>query len=77
MLIAKALVSNPSFLVMDEPTIGLDDRSRRSLFFLLRHFHRSHHLSILIVTHDIEGVDEIADRIMRISEGALREVSRV
>lgn len=76
-LIAKALVSNPSFLVMDEPTIGLDDRSRRSLFFLLRHFHRSHHLSILIVTHDIEGVDEIADRIMRISEGALREVSRV
>lgn len=73
-LIAKALVSNPVFLVLDEPTIGLDDRSRRSLFFLLRHFHRSHNLSLLIVTHDVEGLKEIADRIVRISEGSLTEV---
>lgn len=73
-LIAKALVSNPMFLVLDEPTIGLDDRSRRSLFFLLRHFHRSHNISLLVVTHDVEGLKDIADRVMRISEGALREV---
>lgn len=74
-LIAKALVSNPKFLVLDEPTIGLDDRSRRSLFFLLRHFHRSHSLSLLIVTHDVEGLQEIADRTVRISEGKLTEVA--
>lgn len=76
-LIAKALVSSPLFLVLDEPTIGLDDRSRKSLFFLLRHFHRSHNLSLLVVTHDVEGLKEIADRVVRISEGKLTEVPRV
>ncbi len=74
-LIAKALVSDPNFLILDEPTIGLDEKSRKSLYTLLKHFNRSHSLSILIVTHETEGMEEIADRIVKLkSGGGLTEV---
>ena len=76
-LIAKALVSNPTFLLLDEPTIGLDQKSRESLYKLLSHFNRSHALTLLIVTHESEGLDQIAHRTVRLSGGELREVRHV
>ncbi len=74
-LIAKALVSNPSFLILDEPTIGLDQKSKDSLYKLLHHFHFSHDLTVLIVTHETEGMDELADRVLTLKRGKIMEVA--
>lgn len=75
-LIAKAMVSNPNFLILDEPTIGLDEKSKESLQALLRHFHRSHGLSLLVVTHETKGITDICKRHVEMHDKNIQEVSR-
>ncbi len=53
-LIAKALVARPNFLVLDEPTNGVDYDSKISLYKLLHHLSHEHKITILMITHEIE-----------------------
>lgn len=76
-LIAKAMVSSPNFLILDEPTIGLDEKSKKGLYHLLRHFNRSHGLSLLVVTHETKGITEICNRKVEMQGGRAVEVDCV
>lgn len=51
--IARALVSKPELLILDEPTVGVDTESVDRFYHLLDRLHKEHQLTLLMVTHDI------------------------
>ena len=53
MVLARALVGEPSVLLADEPTGNLDFRTGEMIFELLEDLHRSHHLTSVFVTHNL------------------------
>lgn len=73
-LIAKAIVNSPSFLILDEPTAGIDYKSKLALFDLLEHFNNFHNISILMVTHELSEVKHLANRIYLIKDKKIEEV---
>ena len=73
-LIAKAIVNSPSFLILDEPTAGIDYKSKLALFDLLEHFNNFHNMSILMVTHELSEVKHLANRIYLIKDKKIEEV---
>jgi zinc transport system ATP-binding protein len=52
-LIARALVSNPELLILDEPTGGVDPEAQTSFYALLRHLNREREVTLVLVSHDI------------------------
>lgn len=67
--IASVLISNPKLLIMDEPTIGLDNNSKKRLMKLLVNLKRMHAKTIIIVTHDVDMLYEITDNIIVLNDG--------
>jgi zinc transport system ATP-binding protein len=55
-LIARALVSNPELLILDEPTGGVDPEAQSSFHALLRHLNRERDVTLILVSHDIAVV---------------------
>jgi zinc transport system ATP-binding protein len=55
-LIARALVSAPELLVLDEPTGGIDPEAQSSFYGLLRHLNREQGVTLVLVSHDIAVV---------------------
>lgn len=62
-LIARALVVNPSLLILDEPTAALDHNSSEGLYDWISTLHRESGMTIILVTHDIGVVSEHVDSI--------------
>lgn len=60
-LLARALVSDPELLVLDEPTDGLDPETRDGLFATLRHLRETRRVTMLFVSHDVHAVAREAD----------------
>ncbi|MFZ5646889.1 MAG: metal ABC transporter ATP-binding protein [Bacillota bacterium] len=60
--IARALASGPDLLIMDEPTVGVDQASGQRLYSILKKLNREENLTILIVSHDAEGASGISTR---------------
>ena len=56
--IARALISNPKLLILDEPTVGVDSKNVRSFYNMLMHLNREHNITILLVTHDVDAVSK-------------------
>ena len=52
-LIARALVSKPDLLILDEPTGGVDPEAQTSFYALLHHLHRERDVTLILVSHDI------------------------
>ncbi|HEY0944435.1 MAG TPA: ATP-binding cassette domain-containing protein [Opitutaceae bacterium] len=69
--LARALVSEPELLLFDEPTAGLDPRSRNAVFAMIAHYRRAFGFTALIVTHDVVEALEISDRVALLGQGAL------
>lgn len=61
-MIAKALVHNPSLLIFDEPTVGVDEKSKREFFDMLEHINQFHGITIIMVTHEMDLADEYFTR---------------
>jgi cobalt/nickel transport system ATP-binding protein len=68
--LATALVLKPELLILDEPTANLDLVSRRGLIETLNELNRAG-TTIVVSTHDVEALPELADRIIVISHGSL------
>ena len=70
LMIAKALIHEPSILFLDEPTAGVDVTLRKEMWELVRELQKSG-VTIILTTHYIEEAQEMADRIGIISGGKL------
>ncbi len=67
--LALALASSPELLILDDPTLGLDVVARKSLFEEVISELADRGITVLLTTHDLTGVEAIADRIAILSEG--------
>ena len=72
--VARALVTEPSVLLADEPTGDLDERTAEALHALLREMHQERHLSSVIATHNMH-LAASCDRMFRLEGGRLVEQS--
>ena len=63
-LIARALVSKPHVLALDEPTSGVDAKGKQGFYDLLHHLHEKHNMSVLIILHDLPDLTESVDRLI-------------
>ncbi len=52
--LARSLINSPDLLILDEPTIGIDAETQHDFFHMIRHMHRHHHITFLMVSHDLE-----------------------
>jgi lipoprotein-releasing system ATP-binding protein len=68
--IARALVNDPDLLLADEPTGDLDERSAEAIFELMQRLHRSHQLTSIIATHNLQ-LARRADRVLYLEHGKL------
>ena len=69
-VLARALVGNPSVLLADEPTGNLDFRTGEMIFDLLEGLHRSHQLTSVFVTHNMSFARR-CDRVLKLEKGGL------
>lgn len=69
-VLARALVTNPPVLLADEPTGNLDFRTGDAVFSLLEALHRSHGLTSVLVTHNLEFANR-CDRVLHMAKGGL------
>ncbi len=67
--LAGALASRPDVLVLDEPTAGLDGRSRRALLESLARWRSEDGLTLVVVSHHLEELPELVDRLVVLSRG--------
>jgi ABC-2 type transport system ATP-binding protein len=67
--IARAFLTTPVLLLLDEPTTGLDPRSKREVRAFVEELRDTHDATIIITTHDMEEADALCDRIAVIHNG--------
>ena len=69
--LARALLTSPVLLLLDEPTTGLDPRSKQEVQAFIREIRLRHDSTILLCTHDMQEAEELADRIGLLDRGEL------
>ena len=69
--IARALLTTPTLLLLDEPTTGLDIRSKREVQTFVRDLRDEHDATILLTTHDLDEAARLSDRIGILHGGRL------
>ncbi len=69
--IARALLSRPKVLLLDEPTTGLDPRSKREVQAVIKEMNQEFKTTILLTTHDMNEADNLCDRVAIIDGGVI------
>ncbi len=69
--LARALLTSPVLLLLDEPTTGLDPRSKQEVQTFIREIRLQHDSTILLCTHDMNEAEDLADRIGLLDRGDL------
>jgi peptide/nickel transport system ATP-binding protein len=72
-MIAMAIACEPKLLIADEPTTALDVTVQRQIMDLMAKLQERHEMAMLFITHDLALVREIADHVVVMREGAVRE----
>jgi ABC-2 type transport system ATP-binding protein len=67
--IARSFLTSPSLLLMDEPTTGLDPRSKREVQELLAQLRKDREVTVVLCTHDLQEAEELADRVIMLDRG--------
>ena len=67
--IAGVMAMEPEVLILDEPTAGLDPRGREQILALIREYQQSRGTTVLLVTHSMEDVARVADRVLVMDHG--------
>lgn len=70
-MIARAMVNNPDILILDEPTVGIDQKSKEDFLDLLVHLNTHHNISILMITHEMEILGDYVDKVFRLKGGVI------
>src|SRR5258706_4689771 len=76
-MIAIALAAEPKLLIADEPTTALDVTIQAQILDLLRALQRDTGMALMLITHDLGVIAEIADRVMVLYAGRVAETARV
>ncbi|HEY4338944.1 MAG TPA: ABC transporter ATP-binding protein [Steroidobacteraceae bacterium] len=76
-MIAMSIACKPKLLIADEPTTALDVTIQKQVLELLASLRRSHQMSVLFISHDLEVVGEIADEVIVMQDGEIREQGAV
>jgi zinc transport system ATP-binding protein len=63
-LLARAMVSEPELLILDEPTTALDPETRENFYTLLEHLNREEGITVILVTHDTWSIGKYANRFL-------------
>jgi zinc transport system ATP-binding protein len=71
--IAKALVSSPEILFMDEPTSGIDASSEKDFYILMDELNKNKNITIVMVTHDVGAVSKNISRVICLTQGKAHE----
>ena len=69
--IAGVIAMNPEVLVLDEPTAGLDPMGREVLLSQIVNYHKQRHNTVILVSHTMEDIARVADRIIVMNKGKL------
>ena len=69
--LALMLLHEPELILLDEPTIGLDVLAKRQMIRFLKELNREKQTTILVTSHDMDDLEEMARRIMMISGGKI------
>lgn len=70
LMIAKALINNPSIIFLDEPTVGIDINARRKIWDILKTMNKNG-ITILLTTHYIEEAETLCDRVCFMDKGTI------
>jgi peptide/nickel transport system ATP-binding protein len=76
-MIAIAIACEPKLLIADEPTTALDVTIQKQILDLIAALQKKHRMSVLFITHDLGVVGEIADRVVVMRGGEIREQGTV
>jgi ABC-2 type transport system ATP-binding protein len=69
--IARALLTSPTVLLLDEPTTGLDPRSKLDVQTFIEEVRDTHDATIVLTTHDLDEAERLCDRIALINDGRM------
>ncbi len=69
--IARAFLTAPVLLLLDEPTTGLDPHSKREVQAAVRELRDTHSATVVLTTHDMQEADELCDRIAIVDKGRI------
>lgn len=72
--IAGILALQPRYLVLDEPTAGLDPCGRAQLMQLLRELHKKQRMTLVLITHNMDDIAELADQLIILHQGVFLAV---
>ena len=70
-VLAGLLARSPQVLILDEPLAGLDAASQRGLLRLLSDLRRNTGLTVVVISHDFVGLEELCPRTLNLSDGVL------
>lgn len=70
-LLAMAIAMNPDLLILDEPTSSLDFDSQKKFLKLLYGIHNNHHMTILLITHNVSIIKNMSDYIYIMQDGLI------
>lgn len=69
--LAGVLAMGPDYLIMDEPTAGLDPQGKRELLEIIERLNKEAGITIVIVSHNAEEISEYADRVVYVDDGQI------
>src|SRR5206468_9955072 len=69
--IARSVLSSPNLLLLDEPTTGLDPRSKLEVQTFIEELRDTHDATIVLTTHDLDEAQRLCDRIAIINDGRM------
>lgn len=70
-MIARSMVASPKILILDEPTVGIDQKSKEEFLDLLGHLNKRHDITILIISHEMDLIDKFVNKTRVLKEGRL------
>ncbi len=70
--IAGVIAIHPQYLILDEPSAGLDPIGRREIFSEIQRWHTEKHVTVILVSHNMEDVSQMADRLLVLSHGKIQ-----
>ena len=76
-VLAGLLARQPRALILDEPLAGLDAASQQGLLRLLTDLRRTAGLTVVVISHDFAGLEQLCPRILHLRDGVMEPVGQI